>query len=287
MRRSKGETRRATLVLALLVATAAGWVLLHGPPMRTRSDFPGNAEAAGRSPLPTAHAQAMVGAGSSDRSGDHSAARGASSPPPLASVARDPTDLPGSGALKAGTDDLARRPIYYSRFAGRPGYYPPSDPESLSLVTGRREAPPVDLELSGGASSLRDLALELLAALGANDLSALDGLRVTKHEFRVICWPAFPESRPITNITLDDAWLLAAAKSHVGSTRALGVYGGRDLELLRVETRAPFAYTNFNRDSGVVLVTRDPNTKEEVRLTFAPSVIERHGRYKVLIYRDR
>lgn len=265
MRRSRGETRRASLVLAMLVATAAGWALLHGPPTRTRSDSPSNSEAAGRSPLPTDHARHTVGTGPSDLVHDRSAAR--TTPSPIASVARGP--------------------IYASRFAGRPGYYAPYDPESLSLVTGRREASPVDLELSGGAASLRDLALELLAALGANDPSALDGLRVTKHEFRVICWPAFPESRPITNITLDDAWLLAAAKSHAGSTRALGIYGGRDLELLRVQTLAPFAYTNFNRYSGVVLVARDRSTQEEMRLTFAPSVIERHGRYKVLIYRDR
>jgi hypothetical protein len=155
------------------------------------------------------------------------------------------------------------------------------------VVTGRREAPAVDLELSGGAASLTDLAQELLAALNANDERALDGLRVTKHEFRVICWPEFPESRPITHIALDDAWLLAAAKSHAGATRSMGLHGGRDLELLRVERGAPFSYRNFTRYSGVVLVARDRNTRDEVRLTFAPSVIERHGRFKVLIYRDR
>jgi hypothetical protein len=174
-----------------------------------------------------------------------------------------------------------------SRFAGRPGYYPPADPESLSVVTGRRDAPAVDLELSGGASSMENLGRALLAGLLAKDQAALDAVRVTKHEFRVICWPEFPESRRVTNITLDDAWMMAAAKNHAASSRALGNYGGRDLELVDVEVPAPFAYRNFQRYSGVVLVARDRSNGDLLRLPFAGSVIERHGQFKVLMYRDR
>jgi len=187
----------------------------------------------------------------------------------------------------SGASDPPRRSVYTSQLVGRPGYYPPDDPESLSVVTGRREAPAVDLELTGGAASLEDLGKALLAALTAKDQNALDGLRVTKHEFRVICWPEFPESRPITNITLDDAWMMAAAQSHAGSVRTVGLYGGRDLELLDVQTSEPFAYRNFTRYSGVVLLARDRNSREIIHLAFAPSVIERHGRFKALLYRDR
>src|SRR5687767_6563556 len=50
-----------------------------------------------------------------------------------------------------------------------PGYHPPADPESLSVVTGRRNAPRVALRLTHGASSIRDLAQLILAGLQAKD----------------------------------------------------------------------------------------------------------------------
>ncbi|HEX7077130.1 MAG TPA: hypothetical protein VF363_01780 [Candidatus Eisenbacteria bacterium] len=262
MRRSNRTTRQAPLIAALLIAVAAGWALLSGPAARTRSGSSRNPEqAAGGSSLPAREVLPTTAVG------------------PSKSDSHRPTALDASAA--------GRLTVYSSRFAGTPGYYPPDDPESLSVLTGKRDAPPVDLELSGGAASLRDLGQELLAALNARDEQALAALRVTKHEFRVICWPEFPESRPVTHITLDDAWMMAAAKSQAGSTRTMGLDGGRDLELLRVETDPPFAYRNFTRYGGTVLVARDLVTHEEIRLTFAPSVIERHGRFKVLIYRDR
>lgn len=154
------------------------------------------------------------------------------------------------------------------------------------MITGRREAPPVDLELSGGASSLTDLAQELLAAVDARDEYALAALRLTKHEFAVICWPEFPESRPITHITVDDAWMFSATQSQAGASRTVGLYGGRNLELERIETDGPFAYRNFVRHRNVVLVVRDVDRGEEIRLRFVPSVIERHGRFKALLYKD-
>jgi hypothetical protein len=282
--RSNRTTRRATLIVALLIGVAAGWLLLSGRAARTRSGSSSNlGEAAGGSSLPASEVHPTTAAGPSESDSHRPAALDASVSAPLPSAARPSA----ADASTARSGDGARLTVYSSRFAGTPGYYPPDDPESLSVLTGKRDAPPVDLELSGGAATLRDLSQELLAALNARDEQALAALRVTKHEFRVICWPEFPESRPVTHITLDDAWLMAAAKSQAGASRAVGLYGGRDLELLRVETGPPFAYRNFTRYGGVVLVVRDRATREEIRLSFAPSLIERHGRFKALIYRDR
>lgn len=290
MRRSLRETRRAALILVALLAMAAGWILLREPVIGTRSDSSKVKEVAGRSSLPGSVAHPTTGAGTSDFSQtppDLRTALAASITPPPASVARTQvSDFPGSGALKAGTSDPARSSVYTSRLTGHPGYYPPDDPESLSVITGRRDAPAVDLELSGGAASLEDLGRELLAAVNARDERALHALRVTKHEFAVICWPEFPESRPITHITLDDAWEMALPQSLAGASRTIGLYGGRELTLLRMETGGPFAYRNFVRHHGVVLVARDAATGEVMRLNFVPSVIERRGRFKALLFRD-
>ena len=167
-----------------------------------------------------------------------------------------------------------------------PGYYPPDDPESTSVITGRRDAPLVSLELDGGASSKEDLAHMLLAAISAKDEHAMHELRVTHNEFQTICWPEFPESRPVTHITANDAWLFSITKSMAGARSAVGSYGGRTLELVRVVSLPPFAYKNFNLYREVTIVARDYGSRQEVRLKFMPSIVERHGRYKALLFRD-
>lgn len=167
-----------------------------------------------------------------------------------------------------------------------PGYYPPDDPESMSVVTGRRNAPAVDLELTGGASSIENLARLLLDDLQARNEGAMHALRLTKHEFAVICWPEFPESRPITHITVDDAWEFQAPTSLAGSSRAISAYGGRDLSLLNVQVGRVETFRNFTLHREVTLVVRDNATKETIGLRFVPSIVERHGHFKALLFKD-
>jgi len=167
-----------------------------------------------------------------------------------------------------------------------PGYFPPDDPESASVITGRREAKAVDLPFSDGASTREDLAQMLLAGLNARDERALHALRVTREEFAVILWPEFPESRPITNIAVEDAWSMGIAQSVAGAGRAVGQNGGKDLVFLRVESAPPMVYRNFVLYRDVSILVRDRATGVEDRLHFAPSFVERKGRVKVLIFRD-
>jgi hypothetical protein len=167
-----------------------------------------------------------------------------------------------------------------------PGYYPPDDPESMSVITGRRDAPLVDLGLNGGASSADDLGRELVLALNARDEAAVHALAVTRQEFEVILWREFPESRPVTHITAADAWEMSVIQSHAGVSRAVGAFGNRNLEFIRVESRATAPFRNFALHRGIEIVTKDPATSQEVRLRFATSFVERHGRFKVLAFKD-
>lgn len=183
-----------------------------------------------------------------------------------------------------GSPPSPRRPR--SPLESSPGYVPPNDPESLSVLTGRREAPLVDMEFVGGASSLAELAAGLIAALNARDERALHALRVTRPEFEVILWREFPQSRPITNITADDAWSLSTSNSLAGASRVVGLFGGRNLELLGVESGPPDAYRNFTLHRGFVIQARDPATGEQLRLRFASTAAERKGRFKALIFKD-
>lgn len=167
-----------------------------------------------------------------------------------------------------------------------PGYYPPDDPESMSVVTGRRKAKGVSLPLSGGARSMDDLARMLIAGLEARNEKALHACRLTRREFEVICWPEFPESRPITRITAEDAWDLSDPTSHAGAGRTISAYGGHPLTLLRVREDRREEFRNFRLHRGVVIEARDETTGQVVALRFAPSFVERKGRFKVLMFQD-
>jgi hypothetical protein len=167
-----------------------------------------------------------------------------------------------------------------------PGYYAPADPESASVDAGRRNAPAVSLELEGGATSIRILARQFLAAIHARDERALHALRLTRHEFGVICWPEFPQSRPVTRLTADDAWEFSVPTSLAGAGRTIALYGGRPLDLVHVDEDRVEAYHNFSLHRDVVIVARDASDNSLVSLRFAPSIVERHGRFKALLFKD-
>lgn len=192
-----------------------------------------------------------------------------------------PAKAASGAARTASLPGAPRSPLQRS-----PGYYPPADPESASVRLGRRKARAVRLLLTGGSRSMDDLAKRILAGLEANDEKALHACRVTRSEFAVICWPEFPESRPITRITADDAWELSDPTSVAGASRALSMVGGRPLAFVGVHASARETYRNFMLHRGVVIEARDEQSGSIVSLRFAPSVVERKGRFKVLMFKD-
>jgi|GEM_PF-1613341 len=190
-----------------------------------------------------------------------------------------------SNGLEA-TGVQARHSLPRSPLESAPGYYPPADPESLSVLRGRRDAPLVDLELSGGASSLEALGREIVARIGKRDERGLHALRVTREEFGTIIWPELPQSRPITHIPLSEVWGMGTAQSIAGASRTIGTYGGRHLTFLRADYGHEEPFRNFTLLRDVRILIRDPRDGTMVGLPLAPSVVERHGQYKVLIFKD-
>jgi hypothetical protein len=184
------------------------------------------------------------------------------------------------------TDDPARRRAFRSPLEQSPGWTPPSDPESLSVITGRREAHPVSGELEGGAPNLLALVEAALDAARRGDEDALHRLRATRSEFERFLWREFPQSRPVTNISAADAWSFLSSGSLAGANRAAAAWAGRDLEIVAIESSGRMEYTNFTMWRDLVVTVREAATGEEHRITFLPAVVERHGRHKVLTYRD-
>jgi hypothetical protein len=174
-----------------------------------------------------------------------------------------------------------RSPLEHS-----PGYYPPADPESASVRLGRREAPYVSGEFTGGAASLEDLGRAVLDAINARNVTALHELRVTRREFETFLWREFPESRPITNITVDDAWSMSVHTSRNGGSRAVDQFGGRSLRLVRVDRGPTQEFTNFKLIRDVVIVAEGEGGGEAQYIKIVPSVAVRNGRFKALLFRD-
>jgi len=270
----------APLLLVLLVVGAVAWWAIDHAPSPVRADGAGHpVDPSSQPPLHT-----DAGAAPPPLEAENAALVA----PKTQSLAPKSNDLDlGANGNANGlevTGVQARR--NRSPLEDSPGYYPPADPESLSVITGRRDAPAVSMELSGGATSLEGLAGAFLAGLEHQDERALHALRVTRAEFETILWPEFPESRPITHIPVSEAWGFETAKSLAGASRAVGSFGGRHLAFLRVDYARTETFRNFDLLRDVRILIRDPRDGRAIGLAYVPSVVERHGRYKALIFKD-
>lgn len=167
-----------------------------------------------------------------------------------------------------------------------PGYVAKADPESMSVVIGRRtNAPLVALPFVGGARSLDDLGRRVVRALNHDDRDSLFELSLTSDEFRDILWREFPQSRPATGLTWEDAWTMLYARIRAGCLHALRDNGGHHYEFLRFEQDTTVRYRNFSLHNGMVLVARgDQGQVEQFR--WIRSVAERKGRFKIYSTED-
>jgi hypothetical protein len=175
--------------------------------------------------------------------------------------------------------------------AASPRVYPPGlaivDPESTSVLLGRRvNAPLVRTPFTGGATSLSGLGRQVTRIFEhAPQLDSLMAISVDQAEFREILWPEFPQSRPATGLTWEDAWGVLHARLLNGNNSALVGYAGRPCEFVRIEVDSVTAYKNFKLHNGVTLVTRNAQGELE-RQGWIRSIAERKGRFKIYSVRD-
>jgi len=168
-----------------------------------------------------------------------------------------------------------------------PGYYPPADPESMSVVIGRRlKASAVKASFQGGTRSLDDLGRAVCWALHHSNRDSLARLCVTAEELERIMWREFPQSRPATGLTVEDAWLLLGNRNTGGISRALQDHAGRHVRFVRWERGETVAtYRNFRLHHRLSLVVLNEQGAEE-RLDVVRSVAERRGTFKLYSMKD-
>lgn len=168
-----------------------------------------------------------------------------------------------------------------------PGWYPNVDPESMSVVIGRRtNAPVVKKPFRGGLRSMNEVGRTVCRMLHHRAADSLFTLCVTEDELRDIMWREFPQSRPATGLTWEDAWRTLYVRLLSGTRDATGDYGGRYYEFVRWErTDTTAAYKNFKLHNGLILVARTDDGQIE-KMHWLRSVAERKGRFKIYSTRD-
>ena len=162
-----------------------------------------------------------------------------------------------------------------------PGYRPLVDPESMSVVIGRRlNAPLVSQPFTGGALSLGELGRAVVRMLNHDQADSLLGLCITESEFKNILWQEFPQSRPVTHLEWLDGWKALFVRHRGGVSGAIRDRGLEHYEFVRMESRDTVAsYKNFRLHNAMVLVVRSDGREQELR--WIRSVAERKGRFKI------
>ncbi len=173
-----------------------------------------------------------------------------------------------------------------SSLVGSPGYVPLVDPESMSVVIGRRlNAPAVSKPFRSGAPSLDSLARVVLRDLHHSSRDSLLALCVTDDEFRDILWREFPQSRPAVGLTWVDAWTILYARIHAGCSHAVRDYGGHVYQFVRFESDSVQRFRNFTLHSHLTLVARDDEGQTR-RMRWLRAVAERNGAFKIYSTED-
>jgi hypothetical protein len=132
--------------------------------------------------------------------------------------------------------------------------------------------------------SIDALVEDVLTALEHRDAARLRHLAVSEIEFREAIWPELPAARPERNLTAAYVWGDQHTRSEAGLQSAIADYGGKTLNLVRLEFRGE---TTQHR---TFLVRRDPavvvrgTDAQEQTLRLFGSIVEHDGGFKIFSY---
>lgn len=162
-----------------------------------------------------------------------------------------------------------------------PGWYPIADPESASVLVGRRlNAPAAKRPFRGGAGSLDELGRAICRSLHHADGDSLLALCVREEEFRDILWREFPQSRPITGLTWQDGWMSLEQRVRSGVSGALSRHAGQHWRFVGFQGDSVARFRNFRLHLGMRLMAVDDQGRT-VPMSWVRAVAERNGRFKI------
>lgn len=187
---------------------------------------------------------------------------------------------------RAGDSPTAAPAVNPIRLEDSPGWYPAYDPESSSVVIGRRtNAPLVSAAFKGGARSLDEMGRTLCRLLHRKNADSLLSMCVADSEFRDVLWREFPQSRPATGLTWEDGWTPLLQRLISGCAAAVEDYGGHWYEFQQITADSIAHYKNFTLYQRVTLVAKD-DTGQIQRMSWLRAIAERKGHFKIYSTRD-
>ncbi|MGH7741592.1 MAG: hypothetical protein ACRENS_06165 [Candidatus Eiseniibacteriota bacterium] len=178
-------------------------------------------------------------------------------------------------------DSVRAKVTHHYSIKDSPGYVPIVDPESASVLLGRRpNAPIVDVPFVGGTKSMNLLGMAICRAVHHQSLDSLMKLCIDSKEFREILWPEFPNSRPMTGMTWDFAWMTTFSRLHGGCAQACRDYGGHVYQLISMHPDSVMQYKNFKMYSRIKMMVKS-DEGETLQWKWMRGVVMRKGRYKI------
>ena len=155
---------------------------------------------------------------------------------------------------------------------------------ALTLLTNCSEPPPS--RISGMMGSPEKVCQKVLDALSASDTAALNGLLLTRFEHDSVLVPLMPSPPPGVERDMNLAWLMLYEKNVKGIRRAIDDYGGQQFTLVGVKfTKPDKLFGELRAHQGTIVTVRD-STGNEFGLPIFGSILEDHGRFKLVSFRD-
>lgn len=153
-----------------------------------------------------------------------------------------------------------------------------------TLVAGGCAGPTTSSPLDHGRRSPEALARAAIEAVETGDEAGLAALMITRAEYERLLWPVLPDRH---QMPFDFAWSVTGPRSRKARRNALTDYGGRPLELVRVELGRDVerydAFTLYRRSR---MWVRNRDTGEEGVLPLMDTLVEMDGAWKFMNFVD-
>ena len=167
----------------------------------------------------------------------------------------------------------------------QPGYVVDSIlPIDEQLRRFRAGIPDTVSDLAGGATSRDQLVRSFVRSLEAADTAALISLTISRAEFAWLVYPDSPFSASPYRQAPDLVWMRHAAASGTGLKRLLARMAGSPLGFRRWSCDDQPVTEGENRLWRNCVVQLSKSPRETGALQLFSSIIERHGRFKILSY---
>lgn len=130
--------------------------------------------------------------------------------------------------------------------------------------------------------SREDVARAFVVAIAANDGRGVMRTLMTRAEFAWLYYPDNPISKPPYELPAGIAWFELEGNSLAGVRRALATYGGRPVVFRDLQCSGAPVLQGANRLWNGCMVLLGPQDGGGTAVRMFGSILERHGRFKLL-----